>query len=144
MPYKDYYATLMVHPSAAVFVIDAAYKRLAREYHPDVSKSSDAHSKMVGLNEAYEILSNPALRKKYDQEYARNSQASRTSGSSTSASYTEARNTTATSERMPNAAPKASPPSPPDPTSFGLSQDYFERAVEGSRLWKKTRTPYSE
>jgi curved DNA-binding protein CbpA len=137
MSSKDYYATLMVHPSAAAFVIDAAYKRLAREYHPDVCKSSDAHRKMVELNEAYEVLSNPALRKTYDQEYARNSQVSRTSGSSTSASRTEARNTASTSEKSPNTAPKASPPSPPDPISFGVSRDYFERAVKGSRLWKK-------
>lgn len=139
MSNKDYYATLMVHPSAAAFVVDAAYKRLAREYHPDVCKSADAHGKMVELNEAYEVLSNPALRKKYDQEYTRNSQASHISGSSTSASKAETQNaatTATTSGKGPNTAPKASPPSPPDPAFFGIDRDYFERAVEGSRLWK--------
>jgi curved DNA-binding protein CbpA len=136
MSNKDYYAVLMVHPSAAAFVVDAAYKRLAREYHPDVCKSVDAHGKMVELNEAYEVLSDAALRKKYDQGYARNNQASHASGSSTSASKAGAQNTATKAGQSPNTAPTASPPSPPDPVSFGIDRDYFERAVEGSRLWK--------
>ncbi|MBN1304959.1 MAG: DnaJ domain-containing protein [Anaerolineales bacterium] len=62
----DLYKTLQVDPSAEPEVIEAAYKRLARKYHPDVNNSSDAISRMQDINKAYKILSDPSKRLQYD------------------------------------------------------------------------------
>ena len=65
---KDYYAILGVHPTAEIAVIEAAYKALAKRYHPDVSQNDpeDTHRRMQEINEAHEILSNTTKRKEYD------------------------------------------------------------------------------
>lgn len=65
MTYKDYYEILQVHPQAEPEVIEAAWRRLARKYHPDVNKSQNAEERMKEINIAYEILSNPEKRKQY-------------------------------------------------------------------------------
>lgn len=62
----DYYRILQVHPKAEKEVIDAAYRRLASKYHPDVSKVSDAAERMKQINAAYEVLSDPDRRAAYD------------------------------------------------------------------------------
>jgi len=67
MQFKDYYATLGVEPSAGDAEIKTAYRRLARKYHPDVSKEAGAEEKFKAVNEAYEALRDPAKRKAYDQ-----------------------------------------------------------------------------
>jgi hypothetical protein len=64
---KDYYAILQVHPRAEPEVIEAAYRRLSRKYHPDVSGLADAGRRMRELNEAFEVLSDPARRRAYDR-----------------------------------------------------------------------------
>ncbi len=63
----DYYEILQVHPGAEWEVIEAAYRRLARKYHPDVNKDAEAEERMRDLNAAYEVLSNPIFREVYDQ-----------------------------------------------------------------------------
>jgi curved DNA-binding protein CbpA len=63
---KDYYAILGVLPTTEIEVIKAAYRALSKLYHPDVYKGSDAKAKMVDLNEAYGVLSDPSLRRQYD------------------------------------------------------------------------------
>ena len=65
---KDYYAILGVHPTAEIAVMEAAYKALAKRYHPDVSQDNpeEAHRRMQEINEAYEVLSNTTKRKEYD------------------------------------------------------------------------------
>jgi preprotein translocase subunit Sec63 len=65
---KDYYAILQVHPRAEPEVIEAAYRRLSRKYHPDVSGQADAGRRMRELNEAFEVLSDPARRRAYDHQ----------------------------------------------------------------------------
>ena len=65
---KDYYKTLQVDPSADQEVIEAAYKRLARKYHPDTNKSSDATLRMQEINAAYGVLRKPDKRAQYDRE----------------------------------------------------------------------------
>jgi curved DNA-binding protein CbpA len=65
---KDYYAILQVHPRAEPEVIEAAYRRLSRKYHPDVRGQADAGQRMRELNEAFEILSNPDRRRAYDRQ----------------------------------------------------------------------------
>ena len=62
----DYYAILQVHPTVTKEVIDAAYRKLASKYHPDVNTSAEAENMMKLLNEAYEILSDPSKRSAYD------------------------------------------------------------------------------
>ena len=67
MEFKDYYGILGVEPSAGESEIKTAYRRLARKYHPDVSKESGAEEKFKAVNEAYEALRDPAKRAAYDQ-----------------------------------------------------------------------------
>ena len=71
MQFKDYYAILGVEPSAGEAEIKTAYRRLARKYHPDVSKEAGAEDKFKSVNEAYEALRDPGRRKAYDQLRAR-------------------------------------------------------------------------
>src|ERR1043166_6396095 len=66
--YKDYYETLGVPRTASEAEIKKAFRKLAREYHPDVAKNKkQAEEKFKEMNEAYEVLGDPAKRKKYDQ-----------------------------------------------------------------------------
>ena len=64
---QDHYAILQVHPDAEPEVITAAYRSLARLYHPDTNRSPDAVRRMAQINVAYEVLSDPARRAAYDQ-----------------------------------------------------------------------------
>lgn len=70
----DMYAVLQVHPTAEPEIVDAAYRRLARMYHPDVNKSPGAHETMIRINLAYEILGDPAKRAAYDRDRANRQQ----------------------------------------------------------------------
>lgn len=66
--YKDYYETLGVARGASDAEIKKSFRKLAREYHPDVAKDKKrAEEKFKEINEAYEVLSDPAKRKKYDE-----------------------------------------------------------------------------
>jgi curved DNA-binding protein len=66
--YKDYYESLGVSRTASEADIKKAFRKLAREYHPDVAKDKKkAEEKFKEINEAYEVLSDPEKRKKYDE-----------------------------------------------------------------------------
>ncbi|MNZ45562.1 Curved DNA-binding protein [compost metagenome] len=67
MDFKDYYKILGVEPTADDKAIKTAYRKLARKYHPDVSKERDAEEKFKEANEAYEALSSPEKRAEYDE-----------------------------------------------------------------------------
>jgi diguanylate cyclase (GGDEF)-like protein len=62
----DYYAILQVHFLAEPEVIESAYKRLAKKYHPDVNRAAGADARMQKINEAYETLRDAAKRRAYD------------------------------------------------------------------------------
>src|SRR5437773_7055384 len=64
--YKDYYKTLGVPKNASADDIKKAYRKLARQHHPDVNKKPEAEKKFKEINEANEVLSDPEKRKRYD------------------------------------------------------------------------------
>lgn len=66
--FRDYYETLGVSKTASEDEIKSAFRKLARKHHPDVAKDkAGAEEKFKQINEAYEVLSDPEKRKKYDQ-----------------------------------------------------------------------------
>jgi curved DNA-binding protein CbpA len=98
----DPYKTLQVDPEAEDEVIVAAYRRLARKYHPDVASSPEAAARMTAINAAWELIGDPQKRATFDRQravqaaLARSSQgptastSSSTAGSATPAAYAPA------------------------------------------------------
>ena len=66
MDFKDYYSALGVERTASEDEIRKAYRKLARKYHPDVSKEADAETRMRDVNEAWDVLGNKEKRAAYD------------------------------------------------------------------------------
>src|SRR2546429_8225826 len=62
----DYYALLGVSRQATDEQIRSAYRKLARQYHPDVNSASDAAERFKAVTEAYEVLTDPQRRQRYD------------------------------------------------------------------------------
>jgi curved DNA-binding protein len=67
MEYKDYYKTLNVERGATADEIKRSYRKLAREFHPDINKEPTAEAKFKEIGEAYEVLSDAEKRAAYDQ-----------------------------------------------------------------------------
>jgi curved DNA-binding protein CbpA len=101
---RDLYATLQVHPLAEDEVIRAAYRTLARKYHPDHGGDS---VRMTQINDAWDVLGDPARRAAYD--------ATRATGGSARASATAHPATAAGFHRSPERSAEAPPRSGPPP-----------------------------
>ena len=67
MEFRDYYELLGVARDAKQADIKRAYRKLARKYHPDISKEADAEAKFKEVGEAYEVLKDTEKRAAYDQ-----------------------------------------------------------------------------
>lgn len=68
--FVDYYRVLGVDPGADPRAIRSAYRRLARRFHPDLAKDHRAPRRFLLLREAYEVLSDPEARRRYDRALA--------------------------------------------------------------------------
>jgi len=68
---RDYYEVLGVGRTSSADEIKRAYRKLARQYHPDVSQEPNAEAHFKEINEAYEVLSDPQKRTTYDRELRR-------------------------------------------------------------------------
>ncbi len=79
MPTGTHYEILQVQPTADFEIIQAAYRRMVLRYHPDRNDSADAREMTQQLNQAYEVLSDPAKRAAYDKELSAKSEPSRPS-----------------------------------------------------------------
>ena len=65
--FVDFYAVLGVHPTSSQEAIRAAYRQMAKRYHPDVASTTHPTQKMQIINEAYQVLGHPDRRLKYDR-----------------------------------------------------------------------------
>ncbi len=73
--WEDYYGLLQVHPQAAPEIIQSAYKRLCKMYHPDVNPDPSAAGMMRRINRAYETLQDTDARRRYHREWERHNTA---------------------------------------------------------------------
>lgn len=69
MLHRDHYQILGLTPDATQKEIKEAYRRLAKEFHPDRSEDQEAHEKIISINAAYEVLGNPTLKASYDRAF---------------------------------------------------------------------------
>jgi len=121
----NHYKTLQLDPSADPEIIDAAYRRLARRYHPDVNRASNAAEQMRALNEAYETLRDPKLRAAYDAQHFRgrseDSPETKRSARSTAPSATGS----TAEDTKGNKAKRESPSTASPPDARGPSLEYL-------------------
>jgi curved DNA-binding protein len=103
----DPYKVLQVDSEAEDEVIQAAYRRLAQKYHPDVATGDDAAARMAAINAAWEVLRDPARRASFDlaRRLARREAEARTSGTATTTGGTATTPRRTPAGGQPRAAP---------------------------------------
>ena len=131
-PPIDPYKTLQVDPEAEEQVIVAAYRRLARKYHPDVAPGDEARTRMTAINAAWELIGDPAKRASFDRERAVRAAMDRST-----------RPATPTSPAAPAAPRPASQPdrsTPPPPRAGPVSPPPTRPPETVSRDWTSGRS----
>lgn len=131
----DAYKVLQVDPEAEDEVIQAAYRRLARKYHPDLAAGTEAAFRMAAINAAWELIGEPAGRAAYDR--ARLSSSSTPAGPSGPQAAAPA---PTRREHQPTAGgrPAAAPPPPPET----VSRDWTSgRSTQGGGFDPSMRSP---
>src|SRR5215470_16146849 len=86
---KDYYAILGVSCGATVTEIKRAYRKLAKQYHPDVNNNPDAAERFREITEAYDTLTDPDRRRRYDRLRGTNTGSKTTGAGSSWRQYTK-------------------------------------------------------
>ena len=119
----DPYKTLQVDPEAEDEVIVAAYRRLARKYHPDVATGAEAAARMAAINAAWELIGDPARRAAFDRDRAIQAALGR-AGTSGGPAAAPSGTATGGDTRSPGtgAGGASRPASPPEPES--VSRDW--------------------
>ena len=124
----DPYKTLQVDPEAEDEVVQAAYRRLARKYHPDLAETPEAAARMAAINAAWEMIGEPAARSAYDRAKT---------VERTAAAANPAPPTSATAAPRP-ATPATAPTAPPEV----VSRDWTSgRSTQGSGYDESMRAP---
>ncbi len=121
------YDILQVAPHAEPEVIESAYKRLARKYHPDANPAPEAHERMKAINHAYQVLGDPLERVRYDRKRAN------TRG--VSAKPTKRQKTESTSRRGTTSTPPSYPRKQSVQEAIAVNETHIASAIE---LLKKT------
>ncbi|MDR0310675.1 MAG: DnaJ domain-containing protein, partial [Acidobacteriota bacterium] len=125
--FEDYYCLLQVHPEAEPEIIQSAYKRLCKKYHPDVNNTLQAVERMKQINTAYETLSDERKRRVYHAEWSRNARVTAPRIASTPPPRVEVR------ERVVYVRPEPVRYGGGTQGAFQVISDYFER-LAGRRL----------
>ena len=129
MNIPDPYKTLQVDPEAEDEVIEAAYKRLARKYHPDVAPGPEAQDRMVRINQAWEMLRDPTRRAAVDRARTR------TAGSAARAAAAEGR-ARAAAQAQSRASYQPQPTPRPASRTYGApAAGTYTRQPNGSSSW---------
>ncbi len=111
----DAYKTLQVDPEADDEVIVAAYRRLARKYHPDTAANDEAVARMASINAAWDLIGSPAKRAAYDREREARARAHATKPEPGPGP---------TPSQVSPAGPATPPPTPPRPEPEAVSRDW--------------------
>ncbi len=126
----DPYKTLQVDSEAEDEVIQAAYRRLARKYHPDLAETPEAAARMAAINAAWEMIGDPAARSAYDRAKAVDRAA---------AAASAAQPASASATGAPRPATPATPPTAPPEV---VSRDWTSgRSTQGSGYDESMRAP---
>ena len=144
MSVPDPYKVLQVDPEAEDEVIEAAYKRLARKYHPDVSRDPGTVERMVGINQAWEILRDPTRRAAVDRARLRAAGTSARVAAADGRQHAAARGHQPSPRTAAPPSPGATPPGPPPwpfPGMVDPSTGPFDaRAQKTSPNWTSGRS----
>lgn len=141
MEYKDYYKTLEVSKTASNADIKKAYRKLAKQYHPDTSKEPNATERFKEINEAYEVLSDTNKRAKYDNlGNSYNSFRNTNNGTSGGFNWSDWYNTTNTTSQQQSSGRKRKTATDYFSTGGSVS-DFFENIFgSGTGFNSKTKT----
>jgi hypothetical protein len=136
----DPYKILQVDPEAEDEVIEAAYRRLARKYHPDVSPGPESQERMVRINQAWELLRDPVRRAAVDRARARSSGTAARVAAADSRATTDPRSAAADA-RARAAGHPATPPAGAAATAGAPAASTGQETATGAGVWSSGAAP---